>query len=264
MEDASVRARSGNIFNVLAVLFLALSCLTVACVAAVFAFPGLIPAQFQPPTPFVVAVFTLPPPPPTVTPTNTSGVPTLPPEWTHTPTPTITGTPTPSDTPTITPTGTERPTATSTPTITLTPSQTPTITPTGPTRTPTKTRSAFQFTMQNDQPTYVKNFANTAGCNWLGIAGRVFDLNGNAMQNLIAHLEGGGLNYDVFVGDPRFNAYGPPAYELYISNQAKDTTDVFRVQLRSAQGQPLSDVYVIRTFADCNKNLILVNFVQNH
>jgi hypothetical protein len=262
MEDASVRARSGNIFNVLAVLFLALSCLTVACVAAVFAFPGLIPAQFQPPTPFVVAVFTLPPPPLTVTPTNTSGVPTLPPEWTHTPTPTITDTPTPSDTPTITPTGTERPTATSTPTITLTPSQTPTITPTGPTRTPTKTRSAFQFTMQNDQPSYVKNFANTAGCGWMGIAGQAFDLNGNSMQNLLVHIEGGGLSYDAITGAKK--DYGPGGYELYIGNQVKDTTDVFRVQLRTTAGQPLSEVYVIRTFADCNKNLILVNFVQNH
>src|SRR3970040_2335073 len=111
MEDASLRARSGNTFNILAVLFLALSCLTVACVAAMFAFPGLIPAQFQPPTPFVVAVFTLPPLPPAVTPTNTSGVPTLPPEWTHTPTPTITGTPTPSDTPVDTPTRTQHTTS---------------------------------------------------------------------------------------------------------------------------------------------------------
>ena len=200
-----MRARSGNIFNILAVLFLALSCLTVACVAAVFAFPGLIPAQFQPPTPFVVAVFTLPPPPLPVT---------------------------------------------------------PTITPTGPTRTPTKTRSTFQFTMQNDQPTYVKNFANTAGCGWMGIAGQVFDLNGNTMLNLLVHIEGGGLNYDAITGAKK--DYGPGGYELYLGNQAKDTTDVFRVQLRSAQGQPLSDVYVIRTFADCNKNLILVNFVQNH
>ena len=247
-----MRARSGNIFNILAVLFLALSCLTVACVAAVFAFPGLIPAQFQPPTPFVVAVFTLLPPPAAATPTNTSGVPTLPPEWTHTPTPTITGTPMPSDTPTITPTGTERPTATST----------PTITPTGPTRTPTKTRSAFEFTMQNDQPSYVRNFDNTAGCGWMGIAGQVFDLNGNTMLNLLVHLEGGGLSYDAITGAKK--GYGPGGYELYIGNQVKDTTDVFRVQLRSAQGQPLSEVYVIRTLADCNKNLILVHFVQNH
>jgi hypothetical protein len=199
-----------------------------------------------------------------VTPNNTSGVPTLPPEWTHTPTPTITDTPLPSDTPVDTPTSTERPTATSTPTITLTPSKTPTITPTGPTLTPTKTRSAFQFTLQNDQPAYLKNFANTAGCSWMGAAGQVFDLKGSTMLNLTVHIEGGGLNYDVFTGDPRFAAYGPGGYELYIGNQAKDTTDDYRVQLRSATGQPLSDVYVIRTFADCNKNLILVNFVQNH
>jgi hypothetical protein len=116
--------------------------------------------------------------------------------------------------------------------------------------------------MQNDQPTYIKNFANTAGCGWMGIAGQVFDLNGNAMLNQIVHLEGGGLNVDAITGT-RIE-YGPSGYELYLGNQAKDTTDVFRVQLRSAQGQPLSEVYVIRTFADCNKNLILVNFVQNH
>jgi hypothetical protein len=259
MEEASVRARSGSIFNIFAVLFLALSCLTAACVGAVLAFPGLVPVQFQPPTLVVIAVFTLPP---KATPTNTSAVPTLPPEWTDTPTPTVTDTPLPSDTPLDTPTGTERPTVTSTPTITFTPSKTPTLTPTGPTLTPSKTRSAFQFTLQNNQPSYLKNYANTAGCNWMGIAGQVFDLSGNVMLNLLVHLEGGGLNADAVTGS-RIE-YGPGGYELFLGAPAKDTTNTFRVQLRSAQGQPLSDVYVINTFADCNKNLILVNFVQNH
>jgi len=238
-----------------------LSGVTLLCVAGVFAAPGLVPAQLRPPTQVVVLLLTPPVPP---TPTNTSGISTLPPEWTATPTPTISDTPTESQTPTLTPTETERPTATSTPTITPTPSRTPTLTPTGPTPTPTRTRSAFAFTIQNGNPTYLQNYTNTAGCAWMGIAGKVFDLTGNLMQALLVHLEGGSLNYDVIVGDPRFNAYGPPAYELYIGDQVKETTDTYRVQLRTTTGQPLSDVYLIRTFADCKKNLILVNFVQNH
>ena len=137
------------------------------------------------------------------------------------------------------------------------------VTP-GPSPTPTRTRSPFQFTLQDGNPVYLKNFANTAGCNWLGIAGQVFDLNGNVMLNLIVHLEGGGLNYDVITGDPRFLAYGPGGYELYLGNTPIDSTDRYRIQLRTSMGQPLSDVYVIPTFADCNRNLILANFVQNH
>lgn len=258
-----MRARIGNsLFNIFSVMLVVLSGVTLLCVAGVFAAPDLVPAQLRPPTQVVVLLLTPPVPP---TPTNTSGISTLPPEWTATPTPTISDTPTESQTPTLTPTETERPTATPTPTITPTPSRTPTLTPTGPTPTPTSTRSAFQFTLQNGNPTYFPNFANTAGCNWMGIAGQVFDLKGNPMQNLIVHLEGGGVTIEGFTADPRFTgAYGPGAYELAFSNQVKDTTDVYRLQLRTATGQPLSDVYLIRTFADCKKNLILVNFVQNH
>ena len=93
---------------------------------------------------------------------------------------------------------------------------TPSPTPTGPTPTPTRTRSPFPFTLQNNSPVYLRNFANTAGCNWLGIAGQAFDLSGNPIQNLIVHLEGGGLNYDVVTGAPQFTAYGPAGYELYL------------------------------------------------
>lgn len=131
-----------------------------------------------------------------------------------------------------------------------------------PTITLTRTLSPFPFTLQDGNPYYFQNFANTAGCNWLGIAGQVFDLSGNVMLNLIVHLEGGGLNMDAITG-ARIE-YGPGGYELYLGNTPIDTTDVYRIQLRTATAQPLSDFYVIPTFADCKKNLVLVNFVQNH
>ena len=255
MEEQSFvpKGSSGisGIFNLLAIVFLVLSCVSLVCVGAVFANPGIIPEAFQPqPIPATITLI------PTPTPTNTSVYPTFPPTWTPE-TPTVTSTREIIDTPTMTATETPRVTRT----ITPKPSRTPTPTPAGPTATRTPTRSAFQYTLQPGSPSYLKNFANTAECNWMGIAGQVFNLSGQAVIGLLVHLEGGGLNYDAITGSK--TAYGPGGYELPINDHAVQTTNVYRVQVRN-QGAPVSDTYVINTFADCNKNLILVNFAQNH
>ncbi len=96
----------------------------------------------------------------------------------------------------------------------------------------------------------------------MGIAGLVFDLNGKPVKDLIVHLEGGGLSDESFTGS--VPAYGDSGYEFTLGNHPVETTGVYRVQLISAQGAPLSDVVLVDTFADCSKNLLLVNFVQNH
>ena len=125
----------------------------------------------------------------------------------------------------------------------------------------------YAFALQNGSPFYLRNFANTAGCNWQGIAGQVYDLNGRHVIGLVAHLEGGGLNIDALTGSKP--EYGQSGYEFFLTSTPQTTTDMYRVQLRTAGGAPLSDVYVIPTFANtapdiCPKNLALVNFVQNH
>ncbi|MBI4770298.1 MAG: hypothetical protein HY784_07795 [Chloroflexi bacterium] len=76
------------------------------------------------------------------------------------------------------------------------------------------------------------------------------------------HLEGGGLDTDALTGSA--TAYGPGGYEHFLDSRPKDTANTFRVQLLNTSGAPLSDVIVVDTFNDCAKNLILVNFVQNH
>jgi hypothetical protein len=262
--SAAPRARrSLNFFSLLAVLFLALSCVSALCVGTVFAFPGIVPAPFQAPT--FPSIATRPPLPVAPSATHTSIAPTLPPEWTATFTLTPSITPTPSDTPTLTPSRTPRgptDTPTLTPSITPTPSNTPTLTPTGPTPTPSRTRSAFNYTLQGNQPTYLANFANSAGCNWQGIAGQAFDLAGRPVVGLLVHLEGGGLNVDAITGSKP--EYGTGGYEFFLNSPPRATTNTYRVQLRTTGGQPLSDTYVINTFDTCDKNLALVNFVQNH
>ncbi len=262
------RSRSSfNIFNLLAGLFVALSCLSGLCVGTVLAVPGVVPESFRPPAiPQVALLPTLPPRP---TATATPLAPTLPPEWTATNTPTITNTPIPSDTPTETQTPTPRGpinTIPPTPTQTLTPTSTRRPTATGPTPTPTRTRSPFPYTLQTGSPTYLRNFANTAGCQWQGIAGQVFNLQGQHQIGQVVHLEGGGLNMDALTGSKP--EYGQSGWEFFLTNSPKETTNEFKVQLRTTAGTPLSDVYPIATFANsgttCPRNLALVNFVQNH
>lgn len=244
------------LFNLLAMVLTVLSCLGVLGVLGALA---LLPSQDEMPTP--VAALILPSIAPqelSLTPTDLPpGVPTFPPTWTPT-TPTLTPT-RPTSTPTEEP-PTSSPLDTWTPTSTDTPTNTPTKTFTpGP---PTSTRSALPYTLQNGSPAYLRNYVNTAACQWMGIVGQAFGLDGKPQLNLYVHLEGGGLNIDGVTGSQP--AIGPGAYQIVLGDHPVATTDTYRLQLRNASGQAISDTFVVPTKGECNANLVLVNFVQNH
>lgn len=97
----------------------------------------------------------------------------------------------------------------------------------------------------------------------MGIGGQAFSLDGNPIINLVVHLEGGGLSQDALTGSK--TAYGTGGYEFFLNNRPVQSTGEYKVQLRDQNGTtPLSDFITVDTFADCTKNLLLVNFVQNH
>jgi hypothetical protein len=261
------------ITNALTMLVILGTCAFVAYVTVVFANPDVAINLFRPPTLPAVAVL------PSATITSTVSLfPTFP--ATFTPSPTITETLPPSETPTATIEVSDTPTIvpdTDTPAPTATDDQTqiaqltasvatntplPTNT-SAPTFTPTKTLSAFPFVVQGGGAAPISNFANSAGCNWMGIAGQAFSLDGNPIIGYVVHLQGGGLNQDSTTGTK--TAYGPGGYEFFLNNRPVQSTDEFKVQLFNETGKiPLSDVVLVDTFADCSKNLLLVNFVQNH
>lgn len=116
------------------------------------------------------------------------------------------------------------------------------------------------YGLQSGSPAYLRNYVNTDACNWMGVVGQAFGLDGKPQLNLIAHVEGGGLNVDGATGSQP--AIGPGAYQIVLGDHPIATTDTYRIQLRSPSGQALSEFYLIPTYEDCNKNLILVNFVQ--
>lgn len=257
----------GLVLNLFSAVLVLASLAMAAGVAALYQAPGL--AGLLPPTgawliptqPVLVAALPTVTPEPQRTPVGTPGdtFPTLPPEWTPTDTPTVTATPppqTPSVTPTLTPTGR----AASATAGTGTP-------PTPGTEVallagPTQTRSAFAFNLLNDTATYLPNSINGSGCSWFGFAGQAFDLDGRPIIGLTVHLEGDGVSLDALTGSQP--AIGSGGYEIPLGNHPVETTDVYRIQLRNNAGTPLSDDIVVPTFGDCRRNLVLVNFVQNH
>ncbi len=264
------RSRIGTAFkNIIAFLFLLLSLLVVVGFAAVFFMPDLLDntplgpvfdrgnsPTAVPPTKVVVAVL------PSSTPTETPNP--LLPTWTPIGAqPTLemqaTNTRRATATPTIVPTF---PSRTPTPTSTPTPTDTATATPIGPTATPAPTKSAFPFTKSNTSPFYLQNYANNAGCNWLGIAGEVLDLSRNPVpkNSYVVHVWGSGIDERLLVGSAP--TYSPSGWEQFVFD-APAVRD-FNLQLETSSGTAVSQVYTVQTRASCNENLLRFDFVQNH
>jgi hypothetical protein len=273
VEGTKSRNLGTPIINVLSLLF----GIGIVAIIAMAAYLILVPDNFVSdlfgadptiPPPTLVAVAASPTPRPTDTPTEvpldtpTKAVvvvlpPTLTPaaqEETSTRAPVNTVRPslTPSTTPTLPP-----------PTPTRTPTPTPTDTPTpGPSPTATNTRSAFPFTKDLVSPQYLQNYANSAGCNWLGIAGEVIDVNGNPVSHgaYRVHVWDSGVDAWVVVGDSP--AYGPSGFEQFLFDAPR--VQEHNVQLETANGTAVSQVYRVQTRASCNQNLLYFVFAQNH
>ena len=212
------------------------------------------------PTPTMAAVAVLP------TTTNSGVGVQLAATWTpapEVPTPIASATNTrrPTVVPSLTPTfppRTPTPTPTNTPTPTYTPSPTPTP---GPSPTPTNTRSAFLFTKSEESPEYRQNYANTAGCDWLGIAGEVLNVSRDPVPGGQYQVHVWACGVDMRVPAGSAPAYGRSGYEVYLFDEP--VVRSCNVQLETTSGSLVSEVYTVRTEDACNANLTLFNFVQN-
>ena len=102
------------------------------------------------------------------------------------------------------------------------------------------------------------------GCDWIGVAGQVFDMSGAPLQNLILHLEGfwngSAVAREALSGSA--GHYGPAGYEFILGTQTLDSTQTVWIQVQDAAHKQLSPRVYLNTYNDCARNLILVNFVQ--
>lgn len=236
---------SGRIWNILTVLVL----LSVVCLAGLFVMVFINPNSalnpFPPPTLPVALQF------PTQTPTPRGA---LPPTWTPEPTNPPTETPTPRPTATLPPTPTF---------FSLVPGEEITGTVTAE-----PTVGGLPFVLKGDRYAAIENFAYPeAGCNWMGVAGRVFDLRDSVILGQQIQL-GGVLPGAPGPGDFSLTLtglatrYGAGFYEFALANRPIESNGTLWLQVLDQQGLPMSDKVYFDTYAECDKNLILVDFEQ--
>lgn len=251
---------SGNntVYNIITVTFLIASALAIIFFGVQLIAPPPAPSADE-----LAALPTariLPSPTETLTPTITPTLTPSPVPPTPTPTETLTATDTLTPTITLSPTITETPTPTPTDSITRTPTPTLTITPSpGPSPTNTPTLSPFLF--GPDEVTFVANTFNSAACNFQGVGGQVFGLDGNPYN---VQLQVRVFNQDGSFDDTALTGsnslYGATGYEIKTGDNIGRLR--YFVQLETRAGNPISDRLQIDFPSDCNGNIALVNFRQ--
>ena len=166
------------------------------------------------------------------------------------------------------------PTLTDIPAVILTASQTqtrthtqePALTPTATatsTITPTPTLELRPFVLDGEQEaTNIELIRPQLNCDWLVIAGQVWDLQGDPIPGLTLHLYGeiAGYSIDQVRVSGSATAYGDSGFEFALEGLVIASQDSLFIQLEDTNGLPLSNPYTIETFEDCQQNLILINF----
>ena len=240
-RETPAPSTSALIWNILTVAIL----IMVLCVAAVFLLFFINPNNSMNPFP---------------PPTQIQAVPT----FTPTPTPRIQLVATWTNTPTELPTATQvRPT--NTPLVTETP------VPSEPTATMTEMITAtppeYSFVVQDGSPTAISGtgFHPEAGCSWMGVAGQATSLNGSPVIGLFVLL-GGELNGKLYEEKLSMTCtapqYGQGGFEFTIADQTIASNDTLWIQLLDQANLPISEKVNFDTFAECEKNLIIIYFTQ--
>ncbi len=151
--------------------------------------------------------------------------------------------------------------------ITLVATQTasPTANPTTIPAMPTVVPANLKFTVQDSSPVYIPNFAHpTEACNWMGIAGQVFNKAGSPMPNVVVVAEGylDGKPLELISLTSLASAYGPGGFELPLALKTIASKNAVYLSVYDLDGNLLSNPLALETFTDCEKNLIIANFKE--
>jgi len=121
------------------------------------------------------------------------------------------------------------------------------------------------FVVQEGSPVGLPNWAHAeVGCQWLGVGGQVFNLQGDPELNLIIEA-GGTLEGQDLIGlalTGLESVYGPGGYEIQLADHTVASQNEVWIQVKSGTGEKLSYPIYIQTFDDCNQNLVLLNLVE--
>ena len=236
--------RSGTVWNILTVLVL-IAAVGVGIVYLIILInPNVGINPFPPPDMPVRAALDTP------TPTVVS---ILPPTWTPTASPVPVETSTPV--PTSTPLPTQEEAAATQEEESTTPDE--------------DLEGDFPVVLHDGSPQYIPatSFHPDVGCNWMGVAGQVIDVNGAPVQGLIVEV-GGTLDGET-IGNPTIlqatglaTAYGEAGFEIKLADAPIESAASVWIQVLDQAGLPLSEQISFFTFDDCERNLIIIYFKQ--
>lgn len=142
-----------------------------------------------------------------------------------------------------------------------------------PTISPTQTPKAVSgqtaetpfFVVQNGSPVGTVNFVYPdLGCKWMGVGGQVFGMDATPLEGYIVQV-GGTLDGKDTLGlalTGGTTPLGPGGYTVKAADQPIASQATLWVQLFDVSGKPLSNKLYFDTYSDCERNLILINFVQ--
>ena len=119
--------------------------------------------------------------------------------------------------------------------------------------------SAFRFTLE--APQYLPNHTNQNGCQWSGVGGEVFDAAGNPLTGYVVRLWAADMPRNAVSGDAP--AYGPSGYEFTLGDHPRATAGFYVIELLDSAGRSVSPRYGLDTHAECDRNFVLVIFVED-
>jgi hypothetical protein len=118
----------------------------------------------------------------------------------------------------------------------------------------------FEYKKQSMSPAYLPNFAHPeSGCNWMGVAGQIFDAEGLPTGGLVIVVEGqiNGQFVEALGFTGLAKVYGPEGYEVVLADRAQP--GVFWLQVFDLNSKPLSNIIEFEMTGDCEQNLALIN-----
>lgn len=119
---------------------------------------------------------------------------------------------------------------------------------------------------QSGTPIYLPNFVDVeAGCNWAGVAGQVFDIEENPIPGLVVEVGGRIDDEDVLflVLSDTAQVVASGGFEIKLDNKLIEETHSLYIQVLNLDGEKLSRRVYFDMYGDCNKNLMLINFVEH-
>jgi hypothetical protein len=122
-----------------------------------------------------------------------------------------------------------------------------------------------RYVVQTGTPVGVVNFVNAeAGCNWMGVGGQIFNLSTQPITGLEVRLggslAGNAMNRTTLSGQER--SIGPGGFQISLGDLPTDSRGALWLQIFDGNGIPQSEKVFFDTFSGCDRNFILVNFLE--